>query len=89
MDFDFGGQVDGKYELEVAISANLLPEIDPAQVTSKIAGKYPALVREYLNREIPGFARAEISLRKPRFPGKLGTLPQIEKNIEVIIAAEK
>ena len=68
---------------------NLLPEIDPDQVATKIAGKYPPLVQDYLINEVPGFSRAEISFNKPRFPGKLGTLPRIVKNIEVVIAADK
>lgn len=89
VDFDFEGEVNGKFELETAILANLLPEIDPVEVARKIAGKYPSLVKDYLNREIPGLARAEISFRKPRLPGKLGNLPRIAKNIEVIIAAER
>lgn len=85
-EFEYQGEVDGRYELETKISANLLPEIDPDKVKEQIIGKYPALVRNYLIDDIPGFSHAEISFNKPKFPGKLGTLPRLKKNIEVEIA---
>jgi hypothetical protein len=85
-EFEYQGEVDGRYELETKISANLLPEIDPDKIKEQIIGKYPALVRNYLIDDIPGFSRAEISFNKPKFPGKLGTLPRLKKNIEVEIA---
>ncbi len=85
-EFEYQGEVDGRYELETKISANLLPEIDPDKVKEQIIGKYPVLVRNYLIDDIPGFSHAEISFNKPKFPGKLGTLPRLKKNIEVEIA---
>lgn len=85
-EFEYQGEVDGRYELETKISANLLPEVDPDKVKEQIIGKYPALVRNYLIDDIPGFSHAEISFNKPKFPGKLGTLPRLKKNIEVEIA---
>ncbi|MCH7640625.1 hypothetical protein IID22_00280 [Patescibacteria group bacterium] len=87
--FEYEREIAGTFVLSVDVSVNLLPEIDPGQVATKIAGKYPPLVQDYLINEVPGFSRAEISFNKPRFPGKLGTLPWIVKNIEVVIAAEK
>lgn len=85
-EFEYQGEVNGRYELETKISANLLPEVDPDKVKEQIIGKYPALVRNYLIDDIPGFSHAEISFNKPKFPGKLGTLPRLAKNIEVEIA---
>ena len=85
-EFEYQGEVGGRYELETKISANLLPEVDPDKVKEQIIGKYPALVRNYLIDDIPGFSHAEISFNKPKFPGKLGTLPRLKKNIEVEIA---
>lgn len=89
VDFNFEGEVNGRYDLSTAFSANLLPKIDIEEVTKKIVGRYPKVVEEYLKAEIPGFVRAEIIFRKPRFPGKLGTMPRVLKNIEVIISAER
>jgi hypothetical protein len=37
---------------------------------------------------IAGFSKAEISIN-PRFPGKLGVIPRIDKNISIEIAAER
>lgn len=89
LDFEFKGEVEGKFELTSSVKANLLPAIDPAEVKRKIVGKYPPLMEDYFINEIPGFIRAEIGFNKPRFPGRLGTLPHKLSNLEVIIAAEK
>lgn len=87
--FDFEREMNGTFVLDVSISVNLLPEIDPNVVIENIAGKYPPLVQDYFVNEIPGFSRAEVNFNKPRFPGKLGTFPRLVDNIEVLIAAEK
>lgn len=89
LDFEFKGEVEGKLELSTSVEANLLPAIDPAEVKRKIVGKYLPLMENYFINEIPGFIRAEISFNKPRFPGRLGTLPRKLSNLEVVIAAEK
>lgn len=86
--FDFKKKEGNVYKFEVLVSANLLPEIKTDEIVTQIRGKYPSLAQEYLVKEVPGFARAEIILR-PKLPGKLGTLPQVRKNIEVEIAAER
>lgn len=88
IDFNIKEQEDDVYEFEVSVKANLLPQVEADMVAEKIAGKYPELVKEFLPREVPGFVRAEITL-KPSLPGKLGTLPRVVKNIEVELAAEK
>jgi len=85
--FEILGEVDGVYEVDTTFKVNLLPEIDPEEVAKKILGKYPPLAQEYL-LSVPGFRRAEISLR-PKFPGKLGTLPHVAKNLMVELSAEK
>jgi hypothetical protein len=87
-EFEYNDEVDGKYELLAKVEANLLPEIDPSEVSKKIAGRYPQLVKDFLTKEIPGFVRADIIL-KPKLPGRLGTLPHVADNIEIEIAAER
>jgi hypothetical protein len=87
-DFEYKGQDDGIYDLDAKITANLLPEIDPDEIAQKIAGRYPELAKSYLTNELPGFVRAEIKMN-PSFPGRLGTLPRIPKNIEVEISSER
>lgn len=84
--YDFGtSEEEGKFD--VRISANLLPSIDTISVAKQISGKYPNIAESFL-ASIPGFVNAEVRL-KPVLKGKLGTLPHISKNIEVIITAEK
>lgn len=88
-DFQFIGENAGVYEVAVLVKADLLPQVDPEEIVKNISGKYPTLAEDYLNKNIPGFSRAEIRFNKPRFPGRLGTLPRVSKNIDVIISAEK
>lgn len=88
MEFEVDDVSDERYELTAFVEANLLPEVDPQALATKIRGKYPSLAENYLTKETPGFVRAEIIL-KPRLPGRLGTLPHVLKNIEVEIAAER
>lgn len=88
VDFEFEEEEDGKYILNASISVNLFPEIDPDEIATRIAGKYPELARDYLVNELQGFVRAEIRLR-PKLPGRLGTLPHVDKRIEIEIAAER
>lgn len=87
MDFSLEDAKDGVYELEASIDANLLPEIKTKEVAKEIVGKYPEVAVDYLDT-IPGFTRAEIDI-KPHFPGKLGSLPRVAKNIQVEVAAER
>lgn len=70
------------------VRANLLPKVNPDEVARAIAGKYPAVAKEYLASNIPGFTRAE-TIFNIRLPGKLGTLPRILKNITVEVTAER
>ena len=84
--YDFK-ESDEKDSFEVRISANLLPNIDPLEVSKKIAGKYPALAESFLG-SVPGFVRAEFRI-KPLLPGKLGTLPHLVKNISVEISSSR
>lgn len=74
-----------KYLAEV--SANLLPKLNPDNISNTIAGKYPDVAKTYL-ATLPGFTRAEIDFAV-KFPGKLLTLPRIPNNITVNIRAEE
>jgi hypothetical protein len=86
-EFSLDSEEDGIWEMEVEFIANLLPQIDTNEIAKAIAGKYPPLAQNYL-ANIPGFVRAEIRL-SPRFPGRLGTLPRVLKNINIEVTAEK
>ena len=88
-DFEFKGESDGTYKVDVLVKADLLPQIDPDGVVKNITGKYPDVAQDYLTQNIPGFVRAVIKFNKPRFPGRLGTLPRVSKHIEVSISAEE
>lgn len=87
LEFSVAGEEDGVYQLEANIKANLLPDVDSEAIADYIKGKYPSVAEEYLN-SIDGFERAEIVL-KPRLRGRLGSLPRLAKNIEIIISANK
>ncbi len=77
------------FEFEVFVKAGLLPQIDTDKIANEIKGKYPILAEEYLNKEVPGFSRAELKFNKPRFPGKLGIIPKITDHIEISISADR
>ncbi|MCX7928651.1 MAG: baseplate J/gp47 family protein [Patescibacteria group bacterium] len=79
---------DNFYFFDIFVSVNLLPQVNPDLISQKIRGKYPEIAEEILQNEVPGYVRAEIKL-KPKLPVKLGTLPQVVKNIDVQIASEK
>ncbi|HLD92029.1 MAG TPA: baseplate J/gp47 family protein [Patescibacteria group bacterium] len=78
---------DEDNSFDVRISANLLPNIDPVEISKKIVGKYPNLAESFLE-SVPGFVRAEFRI-KPLLPGKLGTLPHLSKNISVEISSSQ
>ena len=86
-EFGLKDESGAEFELEGSFVANLLPEVKPDELAEKIKGKYPPLAESYLT-SIPGFTRAEIKL-KPRFPGRLGTLPRLSKNITIEVSAER
>ena len=85
--FEFKGETEGVYELEALFMANFLPQVDTDAIRKNIAGRYPTFAKDYLT-EIAGFTRAEISL-EPELPGKLGSLPRVDKNIKIEIAPER
>lgn len=87
LNLELKGMKNGVYQFDLAINVNLLPEVRPDEIAKKVTGKYPQLALSYLT-SVPGFSRAEIKL-KPNFPGKLGTLPWVTKNITIEVAAEK
>jgi hypothetical protein len=86
--FAFKKKDGNVYKFDVTVSANLLPVIDTEVIAQKVRGKVPTFAQDYLIKEVPGFARAEITI-KPNLPGKLKTLPQVTKHIDVEIAAER
>jgi len=89
IDFKFAymGQQNGRYSYNVTIGANFLPQIDTQKLIGQIAGKTPAVVENYLD-SVPGFSRVAVTLN-PKFPGPLGTLPRITKNITLEVSAEQ
>jgi hypothetical protein len=84
--FTFVSLTDGKYNYNVTIGANFLPEVDQQKIIAVIAGKTPVVVQNHF-ASIPGFDHAEVTL-SIKFPGALGTLPRISKNISIDVRAE-
>lgn len=87
--FAFERSADGKQEnlFSVRVIANFLPEVNSDVLIRQIVGRDPNTVEKYLST-ITGFKEAEIKI-KPNFPGRLGTLPRISKNITLEILGEK
>ena len=85
--FKLEGQSNGVYKVTISFVANLLPNLKVDEIASKISGKYTDVASNYL-QTIPGFKKAQISIN-PRFPGKLGTLPNVKNNISIEISASK
>lgn len=86
--FDLSSTKDKSYTFDLRISANLLPEVNIDVISENIKGRYPSVALSTLEKEVPGFVRAEIKI-KPILPGRLKTLPHVAKNISVELAAEK
>lgn len=80
-------EAEGVYEFDLSLTANLLPEVNTDDIINNVAGKYPPAAQNYL-QTIPGYSSAEITIN-PRFPGRLGILPFVKKNISVEIVAER
>lgn len=85
--FTYTGQLNGNYLYNVVVGANFLPKVDSQKIVSLITGKTPTVATDFFN-SIPGFSRAEITLN-PHFPGPLGTLPRIPKNITFEVKSEQ
>lgn len=85
--FAFVNKKDDHFEYKMILSANFLPQVNTNAIIKQISGKTPEVVENYLT-QIPGFSRAEVTL-KPRFPGFLGVLPRVSKNITIEVTAEK
>jgi hypothetical protein len=90
MDFSFEN-LDKKgdsYEFRLTAVANLLPQVSVDDIKKKIKGKHIEVAKVYLKEKTPAFGRAEIKI-KPSFPGRLKTLPHVERNIQIQFMAEK
>ncbi len=77
----------GIIEVEMKVSANLLPSINPDEVAKKITGKSPKFTQDYLS-SIASFSRVVIK-PTPKLPGRLGALPRVTKNINIEVTAER
>jgi len=77
---------DGSISLNVFLSANLVPELDPVEIAQKIKGKNLSLAREYFST-LPGYVGSEIKIT-PQFPAWLLTLPRMEKNIRIEVRSQ-
>lgn len=69
------------------VKANLIPIVEPDEVTKKIRGKTPNAAREILNA-IPGHSRVEVKI-SPKFPSVMGIIPYNEEHISVEVVAER
>lgn len=87
-DFELETEGDGWWEFEVRFRASLLPEVSESEIARKVAGKYPPTAEDYLQSAIAGYRRSEVRLR-PSFPGRLGVIPRVVKNISVKVVADR
>lgn len=73
---------------EATIKANLLPQVSPEEIASKIAGKNPDVAENYLY-SLPGHSRSDVYFYPFKFPGIFAILPRISKNISVEVKSER
>lgn len=85
--FKFIEKKDGNLIYTTDISANFLPMTNSDEIVDKIIGKTVTAATDSLML-VPGYIRAEIAL-KNSLPGPLKTLPHINKNITIEVAAEQ
>lgn len=85
--FEYLGDKDGLFELNLKLTGNLLPQVKTDEIINQIAGKNPAIAREYLTK-ISGFSKVKFEIN-PLLPGRLGIIPKIQKNITIEVEAEK
>jgi hypothetical protein len=85
--FTFVEKKDGNMVYTTDISANFLPMTNSDEIVGKIIGKTVTAATDSLML-VPGYIRAEIAL-KNSLPGPLKTLPHINKNITIEVAAEQ
>ncbi len=88
-DFTYKSKKGDVYDLQLFVSADLLPQINVDEIRRSITGKFPDVAEEYMNKNVPGYERAVINFKNIRLPGRLGSLPRVSGNIEISISAEK
>ncbi len=85
--FIFVEKKDGNMVYTADISANFLPMINSDEIVSKIMGKTVIEATDYLTL-VPGYTHAEVAL-KNSLPGPFKTLPHINNNIAIEVAADQ
>jgi hypothetical protein len=66
--------------------AQVIPEVDTAEMIRAIAGKNPSVVQDYL-RSQPNLKGYDITLT-PKLPGPFYHLPSIQSHIEIVVKVE-
>ncbi len=69
------------------VRANLIPIVNPDEITKTIKGKTPSAATKTLS-SIPGYSRVEVRI-KPRFPSIMGIIPYNQEHISVEVVAER
>lgn len=85
--FKFAGKQSGNLVYTADIGANFLPMINSDDIIKQILGKTVPVTVDFLST-VPGYIRAEVKLN-PSLPGPLKTLPRINKNITIEVAADQ
>lgn len=88
VEFSLKESAEEVFIFDSRVVANLLPEVDPEEIANQVRGKYPQVAQEYMKRQIPGFARAKVTIT-PYLPGKLNSLPRVVDNIDIEISAQR
>jgi len=87
-DFKLQKEAEDSVQFEVNVLDTLIPSVDTEALAKKIKGKTHDSVQNILEKEVPGFVRAEIKITRS-LPGKLKLVPFLERNIEIELAAER
>jgi len=85
-EFENGDKSDEGWMFDLVITANLLPEIKPDQLSAEIAGKSPEAAQAYLGT-VSGLTRSNIRI-SPQLPGPLLRVPFRSSQISVEVVAD-
>ncbi len=85
--FKFVSKQNGNLVYTADVGANFLPMTNSDDIIKQILGKTVPAAESYLST-VPGYTRAEVKL-STSLPGPFKTLPHINKNITIEIAADR
>lgn len=85
-DFENGERKDDRWEFDLIVNANLLPDVDSDELAADISGKSPEAAKAYLGT-VSGVTGSNIRI-KPQLPSPLLRVPFRSSQISVEVVAD-